>query len=238
MEPDATECHTVASKWKKLSPQWRLRFPWLVLREDGAALGCSVCNERFLAVGQSSLKAASSNEAKFARLDVCSPSSLQPSTFQKHAISKWHQSCAAGHDMPEALAPSEQEYLDVVQKFKSGSTATDDAQGKKFRKMIICLAEGQRQYLRERIAMAETMSLQQDARKDFLMIRFFAANSSLEQTSGVLGCAFLPDYYGFTSKALMQATSFACVICLHVLSRKRLKHRQTCHKTSTLNCNI
>ena len=190
---DCSGCN-LANNYKK----WRRHLegiPWLAYRvqEDGVlGVGCALC-------------AHEGHQSPLAIFEISSRK-LALHKLQRHAATSQHQQAwkaasektgipcppSVDNDLP---APPTHVFQKALQSRLQGvackkGLAECGIGPDKVRQLSFCLAEAKRMMLREWfLNSAETVAIQQDERRQKLLVRFTSASTMLEVRSGVLGLA-------------------------------------------------
>ena len=210
------------SKTKKKVKRWCKLAPWLTSSGD-THLGCSICA---LGVSMSPNVDAASCPWASGRIETAT---CQLGRLYKHEASKKHRSFAeliknhhniasgpgacSGPSVAEHLAPSICKFMAVLESLRSaGATCMTGIGSLKIRKMLQCLAEAKREYVRQSLIEAESISVTQDVRSPQLLVRYTACNADLNRTSSVLGqCDLSADGFDHSAVGVYMGTMY--IVC-------------------------
>ena len=116
--------------------------------------------------------------------------------MRKHGESDWHTKMHSGATSIQASAPPREDFEAVLLAVSSGTAShkgVKNAQGKKFRRIALCLANALKINTQRHIRHAESITLARDARKSRTCIRLAVIDRDLQAFSGMLCWAPLRD---------------------------------------------
>ncbi len=181
-----------------------LSASWLAGRtddDDGFRVGCIAC--------------APTSSCVFGRFQAASVEACQISNLLKHQASKVHRGnvlTTLGLDVgpsgkPTVTAPPAPDFMavwDAAERGSVGEGVSHVGGHHKCKKIVWCLAEAIKRLDQEFVAGATTMAIHRDASGGCLLVRFVAANASLQVRRGIFGLA---KNFGSSASEITAATS-------------------------------